>query len=146
MKIKSFTTVIIVAAGMLLAGVMVGMSGVPCQEAISFKLQTNTVSGIGFYYGLVRYTNSSGSISISPSNNATSFTFSDISGFPPPYVSYAVGMDVNTSTQYPTNNYTNTVSFPVSTNHHYSLTVYVMSNPPSNGTPIITSLVQNTNN
>jgi hypothetical protein len=142
---KNFTSVIICAAGMVLAGVMVGLSGVPSQEATSFKMQTNTVPGIGFVYGYVKYTNSAGSTSITPSNNVTSFTFSDVSGFPPPYVSYAIGVDITMATQYPTNNYANTVTFPVSTNHHYTLTAYVISNPPSNGTPIITSLVQNTN-
>jgi len=142
---KSFTSVIIVAAGMVLAGVMVGLSGVPSNEALSFKEQTNSVPTVGFIYGEVRYTNSAGSTSITPSNNVTSFTFSDLSGFPPPYISYAVGLDANTLIQYPTNNYTNTVTFPVSTNHHYSLAVYIMNSPPTNGTHILTSLVQNTN-
>jgi hypothetical protein len=149
---KSFTSVIIVAAGMVLAGVMVSMSGVPREEAVAFTKSTGVTPGVGTNYGYAKYTNSAGSIVITPSNGVVSFTFADISGFPAPYHSVAIGLDSVTGIAYGTNTLTNTVTIPVSTNSvttndSYKLMVYIMNNPPppSNGVPIILSLVQNTN-
>jgi len=149
---KNFTSVIIVTAGMVLAGVMVSKSGVPSDEAVAFTKSVANTPGVGTNYGFAKYTNSAGSIVITPSNGIVSMTFADISGFPAPYHSVAVGLDTVTLTEYGTNMLTNTITIPVSTNalttnDSYKLMVYIMNNPPppSNGVPIVLRLVQNTN-
>jgi hypothetical protein len=149
---KSLTSVIIVAGGILLAGVLVGLSGVPSDEAGVFTKSTSVIPGIGTTYGYAKYTNSAGSVVITPSNGVTSITFADISSFPAPYNSVVVGWDAITQKEYGTNMLANTVTIPVSTNalttnDSYKLTVYVLNTPPppSNGVPIIMSLVQHTN-
>jgi hypothetical protein len=149
---KNSTSIIICAAGMVLAGVMVGMSGVPSQEAGAFTKSTLVVPGIGTTYGYAKYTNSTGSTTITPSNGVTSITFSDISSFPTNYQSVVLGQDTLTQKMYGTNPLANTITIPVSTNavtgnDPYKLTVYVLNTPPppSNGVPILMSLIQNTN-
>lgn len=124
---------------------------VPGLESIAFQAlakNTNQIGGVN--YGVEDYTNGTGgtgSTIITPSNGVTSFTFSDISGIPAPYNSWAIGIDRVTLKSYPTNSslYTNTVTFPVTSSHTYYLTVYVKNPPPppTNGQILTLKLSQN---
>jgi hypothetical protein len=144
---KSFNSVIIVAAGLVLACVISRSFGNPSVEAVAFH-QTGATTGNGFtYYGTVSFTNGAGSIWIKPTNGVTSFTFSDTSGFPAPYKSVVIGMNKTTYQMYGTNTLTNVVTFAVATNYSYSLTLYVTNvpPPPTNGQLITMQLLENTN-
>ena len=119
---------------------------VPAVESFAFQATTNTDSIAGSYYGIEHYTNGAGSFTITPSNGVSSFTFSDISGIPAPYNSWAIGFDKITGGHFPTNNvFTNTVTFSVISSHTYNLTVFIKNPPPppTNGQAITLKLHQN---
>jgi len=63
---------------------------IPAVESFAFQDVTNTDQNGGLNYGIERYTNGAGLYTIGPSNGVTSFTFSDVSGIPAPYNSWAI--------------------------------------------------------
>ena len=144
---KNFTSVVIVAAGMVLAGVINSSFGDPTTESATFKQITPTPVDGFTSYGSVNFTNGTGAIWIKPTNGVTSFTFSDISAYPAPYKSVVIGMNKTTFQVYGTNTLSNVVTFPVASNYSYSLTVYVTNvpPPPTNGQLISMQLLENTN-
>jgi hypothetical protein len=80
-------------------------------------------------------TNSAGSVWLTPPTNATSGTFTNASGFAPPYVSVACVLRKSDLMSWCG---TNSVTFPVTNTAQYSLTVYVKNTPPppTNGQPV----------
>ena len=78
------------------------------------------------YTALAKMTNSAGSYWITPPAGTTTGTFTDASGFPPPYSSAVQVMSRSLSTWCGTNS----VTFPATSTTSYCLTVYVTSKPP----------------
>jgi hypothetical protein len=89
----------------------------------------------GTYTGYAKMTNSTGSIWITPPAHTSSGTFTDASGFPPPYVSAAY---VARKSDLASWCGTNTVTFPATNSTSYQLVIYVKSTPPppTNGQPM----------
>ena len=112
-------------------------------ENLPFSKSSGTVDGCpGSYTGLVKFTNSAGTVPltlVTPPLNTTSGTLTDASSFGSNYVSrvYAVrASDFNSWCG------TNSVSFPVSTGDQFYLTIYVKNSPPppTNGQPIVAQI------
>jgi hypothetical protein len=92
---------------------------------------TNACPGV--FYGYAKMTNSTGTFWITPPTNTASGTLTDVSGFGPPYASFAC-VNCNNFTTWC---HSNSVTFPVASKLEYTLTVYVTSTPPpTNGQPI----------
>jgi len=106
------------------------------QETIPFTNKSVSGSGCpGNYTGYASMTNSAGSTWITPPTNTTSGTFTDASGFPPPYVSV---VQVTRKIDHATWCETNSVTFPATNSTSYQLVVDVKNTPPppTNGQPM----------
>jgi len=110
-------------------------------ETIPFTAKTGGGSGCpGAYTGFAKMTNSTGSLWIKPPTNAVSGTLTDISGFPPPYVSVA---NVTRKSDLVSWCGTNSVTFPATNSTTYELFVFVKNTPPppTNGQPLTLQIV-----
>jgi hypothetical protein len=128
----TFGQIIIVLA---LAGFMTCVA-VADVQVIPFTVKTVSGSGCpGAYTGYAKMTNGIGSIWITPPTNTTSGTFTDASGFQPPYVSVAAVVRKSDSASWCD---TNSVTFPATNSTSYQLMVIVKSTPPplTNGQPM----------
>jgi hypothetical protein len=90
----------------------------------------------GVFHAYAKMTNSAGAFWLTPSNNASSGTFTDASGFAPPYSSVVF---VTRKRDLATWCGTNSVTFPATNSTQYSLTVYIKSTPPppTNSQPLM---------
>jgi hypothetical protein len=110
----------------------------PITENISFTQQsggsTNSTCP-GTYTGYSRMTNTDGSIWLTPPANTTTGTFTNASGFAPPFVSIAWVKRKSDSVIWCG---TNSVTFPATNSTSYQLIMYVKSTPPppTNGQPM----------
>ena len=98
----------------------------------------------GEFTGYARMTNSAGAFWITPPTNAVNGTLTDLSGFPPPYVSVAYVVRRSDLTSWCD---TNSVAFPATNSSSYELWVYVKNAPPppTNGQPMNLQIVWQTN-
>jgi hypothetical protein len=115
----------------------------PISQTIPFTAQSGGSGGIscpGVYTGYSKMTNSTGGIWITPPTNTTSGTFTNASGFPPPYVSIALAVRKSDSMTWCG---TNSVTFPATNSTSYQLTVYVKNTPPppTNGQPTTLQII-----
>lgn len=85
-------------------------------------------------------TNSAGSIWLTPPTNTTSGTFTNASGFAPPFVSVAYVMR---KSDFMTWCSTNSVTFPATNSTSYQMIMYVKSTPPppTNGQPVTLQII-----
>jgi hypothetical protein len=110
----------------------------PMSETIPFNHTSGGSTNItcpGTYTGYAKMTNSAGSIWITPPTNTTSGTFTNASGFAPPFVSIAYVMRKNDGLTWCD---TNSVTFPATNSTSYQMIIFVKSTPPppTNGQPM----------
>lgn len=135
---KNKTPQTICAILVLLAGFAAGLAWAAdtISQAIPITVQSGgSGSGCpGTWTGYAKMTNAAGTFFITPPTNATSGTFTDVSGFAQPYASVACVKQNDLVTWCGTNS----VTFPATSSNTYLLTVYVKSPvpPPTNGQPI----------
>jgi hypothetical protein len=115
----------------------------PTMENIPFTQQSGGGTNIpcpGPYTGYSRMTNSAGSIWLAPPTNTTSGTFTNASGFAPPYVSVACAVRKSDGMSWCG---TNSVTFPATNSTSYQLVIYVKSTPPppTNGQPTTLQII-----
>lgn len=89
----------------------------------------------GNYTAQAKMTNSTGGTWLTPTANSTNGTFTDLSGFAPPYKSVTVATRRSDGVTWCG---TNSITFPATNAASYSLTVYVTRTPPppTNGQPM----------
>jgi hypothetical protein len=105
-------------------------------ECIPFTVSTGQGTGcIGSFTGYAKYTNTAGTLWITPSNGVTSGTFTDTSGYGSNYVSIA-SVERQSDRMFWCG--TNNVTFPATNTQRYQLVVYVKNTPPppTNGAPM----------
>jgi hypothetical protein len=94
----------------------------------------------GLYYAYSRMTNSSGSIWLQPPTNTTTGTFTDASGFGPPYSSLCLVLRQNDGTSWCGSN---SVTFPATNSTAYQLVLVIKNRPPppTNSQPLSLQIV-----
>lgn len=133
LKIAQLLTLLILVS--LTACVNLTTTSISDTQCIPFTVKSVSGSGCpGSYTGYAKMTNSAGSVWITPPATATNGTFTDLSGFPSPYVSVA---SVTRLSDHATWCGTNSVSFPATNSNTYQLMVVVKNTPPpTNGQPM----------
>jgi hypothetical protein len=139
---KNIKSSIVIMGMAILTGLMGWVARADVQ-LVAFKLSsggsTNTPCS-GAYTGYARMTNSAGSLWIRPPTNTTTGTFTDASGFGPPYWSVVT---VLRQSDFASWCQTNSVTFPATNGTSYELTLWVKSTPPppTNGQPLSLQIV-----
>jgi hypothetical protein len=115
----------------------------PITQNIPFTQQSGGATNIpcpGTYTGYSRMTNTDGSIWLTPPTNTTTGTFTNASGFAPPFFSVAW---VKRKSDSMTWCGTNSVTFPATNSTSYQLIMYVKSTPPppTNGQPMTLQII-----
>jgi len=133
---KNKISKMIYSAAIILA-VVIGHIAMADTQSDPFMPQSGgTGSGCpGIFTGMAKMTNNTGTFWITPPANTTNGILTDGSGFGSPYTSVACVKNKSTGASWCD---TNSVTFPVTSNTQYSLTIYVKSPlpPPTNGQPV----------